>query len=96
MPPGLRHMRREMVALEGWPAPQVFFLSDQSAARRAIGAHQAVITTIRNQPMKTMLLIVIVLACVVVIVPALAKDYQVIRFGTDPTCPPFASKSTHA
>ena len=46
--------------------------------------------------MKTMLLIVIVLACVVVIVPALAKDYQVIRFGTDPTCPPFASRSTHA
>ena len=50
----------------------------------------------RGTAMKTMLLIVIVLACVVVIVPALAKDYQVIRFGTDPTCPPFASKSTHA
>ena len=39
------------------------------------------------------LLVVAVLACVVVIAPALAKDYQVIRFGTDPTYPPFASKS---
>ena len=43
--------------------------------------------------MKKMLLMVIVLAFVVILVPAFAKDYEVIRFGTDPTYPPFASKS---
>ena len=43
--------------------------------------------------MKKMMLMLLVVAAVVVSAQAFAKDYEVIRFGTDPTYPPFASKN---